>query len=222
MQNVKLFILITFVFPLIGIAQVKKIEPAKGLVLEIPKGFSLMSDDNLAQKYPTYKKPIAMFESTDGNAEMGVNAAVNKWRNNNLSILRDMYKSTISSVFAEVEFIQEGNIVEMNGRKFVYFEFTSAIKDDKRLDENTTVTRRYNFIVYTLYASRILVFNFNSTFNSRAQWMPIAASIMNSIQINAKLKLDQYVPFKAAGPQPKAIPGRRDMQMEAIKKLKKE
>ncbi len=219
MPNAKLFLIFCSILPLLSVSQTKKVEPSKGLVLYIPENFTLMSDDNLAQKYPTYKKPIAMYESRDKKAEMGVNAAVNTWRNNNLNILKDMYKSTIASVFAEVDFIQDGTIVEVNGRKFVYFEFTSAIKDDKRIDETTIVTRRYNYLAYTIYANRILVFNFNSTYISRAEWTQKAVEIMKSIKVSDKLKLDKYVPFQAAGPQPKEISGRKDMQMEALKKL---
>lgn len=202
-------------------AQSKKIAPYKGISLKLPSAFVVMADDDIAQKYPTYKKPLAMYVSKDATAEFGINAAVNNWSNKNLEVLRSIYRSTIMSIFYNVNFSKDGEIATINDRKYVLFEFTSEIKDDKRIDESTVLMRRYNYLAYTIYANKILIFNFNADFKKREQWAPQANEIIQSIKISNNLKLPDFVPYKTEGPQPKEIKGRRDIQMEAIKKLNK-
>ncbi|MFN0048348.1 MAG: hypothetical protein ACKVOU_04420 [Cytophagales bacterium] len=218
MRNPSILYFSLFFSSFLGFSQLKKNEPQKGLELSLPATFTLMSDDDLAQKYPSYKKPIAMYESEDRNAEMGVNAAVNKWKNYNLGVIKDVYKSTISTIFTEVNFIQDGNIVDINDRKYVIFEFTSAIIDDKRVDNNPVSTRRYNYLAYTIYQKKILVFNFNSTFGSKSEWMPMAVQIMKSIKISDRLKIKEFEPYRAQGPRPTRVAGDKNKEQEALMK----
>lgn len=198
--------------------QFKKVEPIKGLQLSVPNTFKLMSDDDIAQKYPSYKKPIAVFESENKTAELGINSAVYRWKNYNLSVIRDVYKSTISTVFSEVNFIQDGNIVTINDKKYVVFEFTSTLVDDKRLDNNPVFTRRYNYLAYTIHEKKILIFNFNSSYESREEWMPLANQMMQSIKISNKLKIKEFTPYKIEARQPTRVAGDKNKEQEKLMK----
>ena len=201
------------------ISEAKKTEPIKGLTFILPANFSIMNDDDIAQKYPTYKKPLAMYNSQDKEADFGVNHAVNRWYNANLTILRDMYKSTINSVFTNVDYIQEGVIKTINGRNFIVFEFTSELTEEKRIDEKDVRLRTYSFMCYTLHDAKILVFNFTTRAHYQSKWAPVAATIMNSITISPKLKVGDFTPYKVDRPLPKTNL-KNDPQMEAIKRLR--
>lgn len=196
-------------------ANFKKVEPVKGIKYEMPEDFLQMTDDDMAQNYPTYKKPLIMFNSPDKKADFGVNSAVNRWNNKNLSVLKDMYKSTISSVFTSVTFIQEG-IVQINNRSYIVFEFNSELVDEKRFDGKATITRKYSYLLYTIYENKILVFNFTCESGSKGTWAPVAKRMMNSIEISNKLKLQDFEPFEVDRPLPKS----NDPQMEMIRKMK--
>lgn len=191
----------------------------KGIYATLPSDFTVMSDDDIAQKYPTYKKPLAMYTHKSNEADFGVNHTANRWVNKNLEVLRDMYKSTISSVFADVEWFNEGEIREINGRKYVLFEFISELRDERRPNEIATVAKKYTYIAYTVHDNRVLIFNFNGTASQKHVWTPVAESVINSLEINPKLKLPDFEPYRTQGPQPVEPQGRTDTQLEAIKKL---
>ena len=196
----------------------RKTQLIKGLSAKLPNTFVIMADDDIAQKYPTHKKPLAMYTSPDKFADFGVNYAVNQWNNRNLTVLRDIYKSTISSVFTHVEYLQEGIIKKINDRDFIVFEFVSELTDDKRPDNRNFTVRNYSYIVYTLVDKKILIFNFTSTVQTKDKWLPVANAIMNSINISENIKIEDYVPVEVERKMPKGKSN--DPQMEMIMKMK--
>lgn len=200
-------------------SEYKKKELIRGITALIPLDFEIMSDDDMAQKYPTYKKPLVMYNDKNKEADFGLNAAVNKWPNTNLQVLKDMYKSTISSVFTTVEYVQNGVISKINGRNHIVFEFVSELVDDKRVDEKTLTVRKYTYLSYTLQDNKILIFNFTCSAGKKDAWNKVASIIMNSLKISSKVKLENFKPFVVDRPLPKTN-GKNDPQMEAIKKLR--
>ncbi|MDX2188927.1 MAG: hypothetical protein SFY32_03615 [Bacteroidota bacterium] len=197
----------------------KKTEPIKGIMLSLPPSFVTMTDDEIASKFPTYKKPLAMFVSQDKTADFGINVAVNRWQNKNLIVLRDMYKSTISSIFSEIDYKIEGDIVKINNREFILFEFTSKYTDENNKSESTIALKNYSYIAYTLYNQKILIFNFTSTYGESGKWAAVANSLIKSIEITDKLELKEFEPYQVNRPQPKGTEG--DPQMKIIKQMKK-
>jgi hypothetical protein len=195
----------------------KKVQLIKGLSAALPKEFIVMIDDDIAQKYPTQKKPLAMYNSTDKSADFGVNYAINKWNNKNLSVLKDIYKSTISSVFTSVTYLQDGLIKNVNGREYIVFEFVSELVDDKRPDSKNFTVRNYSYLMYTIVDKKILVFNFTSVASGKEKWMPVASAIMTSIVITDKFKIEDYTPFEPDRPP---LPKSNDKQMEMIRKMR--
>jgi hypothetical protein len=198
-------------------SSLKKTTLIKGLTMKLPKDFVVMADDDIAQKYPTHKKPLAMYNNVEKTADFGLNFAVNRWNNKNLSVLRDIYKSTISSVFTNVVYKQEGIIKKINGKDFIVFEFVSELVDDKRVDNRPITTRNYSYIQYTLADKKILIFNFTTTVFEKDKWASIASEMMESIEISDKLEITDYVPVEAN--QTKKVEA-NDPQMKIIKGMK--
>ena len=51
----------------------------EGVTLLIPNNFVEMSDEEIASKYFTPKRPLAIFRSPDRKAEIGVNSSIFEW-----------------------------------------------------------------------------------------------------------------------------------------------
>lgn len=198
-----------------------KSSPVKGLSLKLPSTFKKMTDDEISERYPSFKKPFLMYISDDKKADLGINYSVNKWQNRNLDILKDMYKSTIMSIFSEVEFLQDGVIKDINNRKWVVFELYSTFVEDKRIDESTISTKKYSYLAYTTIQNKVIIYNFSCYKRDAEKFALYANAIINSISISDKIKLPDYEPYKTQGPQPVKVKGRKDNQLEAIEELNK-
>ena len=57
----------------------KRIRVKEGVSLLIPTNFIEMSDEEIASKYFTPKRPLAIFRSPDKKAEIGINSSIFEW-----------------------------------------------------------------------------------------------------------------------------------------------
>lgn len=189
----------------------------KGISLAVPENFLLMSDDDMAQKYPSYRKPIGVY--SDKKTDISINYSINKWNNKNLDILKSMYKATISSVFTDVEFIQDGVIKKVNDRDFIVFEFISNLVEENGPKKGASL-KTYSYLAYTLYKNKVLILNMNTQVQERNNWANTFGKIFESFEITDKLQLDVFKPYEAENKQmPKG--GRDDVQMKLLKKMGK-
>ncbi|TAG53400.1 MAG: hypothetical protein EAZ27_10875 [Cytophagales bacterium] len=189
----------------------------KGISLAVPEKFLLMSDDDMAQKYPSYRKPIGVY--SDKKTDISINYSINKWNNKNLDILKSMYKATISSVFTDVEFIQDGVIKKVNDRDFIVFEFISNLVEENGPKKGASL-KTYSYLAYTLYKNKVLILNMNTQVQERNDWANTFGKIFESFVITDKLQLDVFKPYEAENKQmPKG--GQEDVQMKLLKKMGK-
>ncbi len=197
----------------------KSIDIKKGISLQIPDNFNLMSDDDIAQKYPSYRKPLAVYSNSKKSVDIGVNYTINKWNNSNLSILKSMYKATISSVFTDVSFFQDGVIKKVNDRDFIVFEFISTLTEENGPNQGKSM-RTYTYLAYTIFQKKVLVFNMNAEALERNNWAATFENVFGSIKISNKLELDAFTPFEAENkPVPKS--SSTDTQLKLLKRLGK-
>ena len=66
-----------------------------GISVGIPTSFHEMDDDEIADKYYTYRRPLKMFSDEAGTANFGVNLSVTPWQDGDIKILYDVYKANI-------------------------------------------------------------------------------------------------------------------------------
>ena len=165
-----------------GIAQGQKLVTTKvadNIKLKLPKNFAPMSDEDKAQRYESSRLPLALFTSPDRVADFGVNRAYSVWRESDLEMLAEFYEASIMELYDKVEFVGKG-IKEVNGKKFVFFEFTSVVYPENQFQGNIA---KYTYLMYALDQGTTYIFNFSSEKNAQNRWQPVARQVMASIRI---------------------------------------
>jgi len=162
--------------------ELKRQKITKEISMEIPVGFTDMAQGERVDKYVSSKAPLAMFTSQDRLVDLGINENSSAWPGDDLEILQSLYKANISNLFTQVDFIQE-EIKEIDGRKFIVFEFVSRITDEETTFGGNTSISKYTYIQYTLRNERVLLFNFSCPKRLRQQWQTTAKNMMESIRI---------------------------------------
>jgi len=168
-------------------AQIKlqKVKPTPGVTMLMPEGFTLMNDDMLAKKYFSPKKPTAMYTDASGEVDLGINFTNNYWQEQDIPMLKDLYKGSLRANYTKVEFLQE-NIIRINKRDFIVLEFVGIVSDEdskaNALGRKNQISK-YNYLMYTVVENRIVVVNFNCPTKYQAQWQAIVPKIMESVKI---------------------------------------
>lgn len=164
-----------------------KIKVTESIVMSMPDVFRPMTDDEIADRYFTTKRPMAMYTSMDRTVDLGINKSVTQWRESDLGIMKDFYKTNIFSLYDNVQMLNEG-MEEINGRNYAYFEFVSTVKADKNSIVNKKAITKYTYIQYTIVNGYSMVFNFTCPSIQRPTWSKKAKAMMQSVSIKKSLK----------------------------------
>lgn len=181
-----LFALTNFINPFAqgGLVKMKINE---SITMSIPEDFRPMTNDEIADRYFTIKRPMALFTDQSLTADLGVNKSITNWAEKDLEIMKSFQKSNIYSLYDNINMLNEG-IQEVNGRKFAYFEFVSSVKEG----ENTFVKKgdinKYTYIQYTIINGQSLVFNFTCPSRNKDMWREKVGQIMKTIELKKNLK----------------------------------
>jgi hypothetical protein len=163
-------------------APMAKVKLTDRISVNLPSDFVPMNDNDIARKYVSYRKPVAMYTSADGMIDFGLNYSANKWTGSNLKVLKDFYKASILSLYNEVVFTQE-TIKKINDQDFIVFEFVSEVKGDPNAVNYSGGVKKYTYIEYTIFDEVMLVFNFTAPAQVKDKWNSTAAEIMNSVKL---------------------------------------
>jgi hypothetical protein len=184
------FLLLVFVAGFTGddpkLTQTKLVD---GISIGLPKEFYVMSDDDIAIKYPSTKKPLAMYTNIDRVVDFGLNVTKSKIPGTDLSVLKDFYKATILETYDKVSFIQD-TIHTVNGKRLIAFEFVSTSDGIKK----------YSFFQYALVNGFIYIFNYTLPETLKDQWQPTVKASMNTIRIDPR-KLYDVAPANPKEPE---------------------
>ena len=101
---------------------------ASGLSVGVPAGFTPLPDDGIAVKYPSPRKPLAVYSNPSGRVDYSVAVRPTTFESFDYGVLIKIYKSSIQRLYTKVDFIKE-DIRTVNGRDFMYFEFVSTVAD---------------------------------------------------------------------------------------------
>jgi len=192
MKNI---LLISLAFVLLSAKEPKLItqKMVDGITVGMPKDFTQMSDDDIANKYPSTKKPVSMYTNLDRTVDFGLNISKSRWGGLDLTILKDIFHSTIVESYDTVMFLQE-DIISINGRPYVRYEYNSLFDN----------TQGYHYLLISILAktvgeaevdteklapenaNHLLIFNFYCAKPFQEKYQPIARSMMQSIQVNTK------------------------------------
>jgi hypothetical protein len=178
----RIFFLIPLIF--LGFDQPKlvKTKVADGITASIPQGWHPMDDMDFIQRYPSVRAPIAAFTNEDRLIDFSINISATRWPDADMKLAQQFFKASISNLLDRVEFINEG-VHEVNGKKFLYFEFESRVNGNREKEGLTDPILKYTYLQYLIQPGRTLVFSFNCPRRERETWQPIARAIMKSVKV---------------------------------------
>lgn len=149
------------------------------LSVKVPVDFQKLTDDQIADKVITPRKPLVMYSSPNGSADFSVsagNSARNPWQDSDLKMMAQFQKSNIRQLFTSVNFIQE-RIIKVHGQEFAMFEFISELKE-----KGKPAIKKYNHIRYTIKKKNTLIFSFICPEAERPLYDGMAEEIMGSVK----------------------------------------
>ncbi len=201
MNRLLLLVLLPLSFSLLSMDTPKmpKRKIYDGVSILMPEDFVVMSDNDIAARYPSTKKPLAVYMSADTKADFSMNNTKAKFAGQDTKMLREIYRATIietydtSSVGGDdpfrndrvkksFKFLSEG-IKTVNKKEYAYFEYTSEFGSVKK----------YNYIMYAVHKKHVLIFNFSCDQRAMKTYQPIAHAMMNSVKVSPKLTMPDYV-----------------------------
>ncbi|MDP4680044.1 MAG: hypothetical protein NWS46_06710 [Cyclobacteriaceae bacterium] len=159
----------------------------ESISMSIPQDFRPMTNDEIADRYFTTKRPMALFTDPSLTADLGVNKSITNWAEKDIEIMKSFQKSSIYSLYDNINMLSEG-IQEVNGRKFAYFEFVSSVKDEDNAFVRKGDINKYTYIQYAIINGQSLVFNFTCPSRNKDMWQEKVGQIMKSIELKKNLK----------------------------------
>ena len=157
-----------------------RVNISEDISIKVPKQLSPVPDGQIRNRHVHFRKPLALYTDANNEIDLAFNQNPTRWREEDISILKDFYKSNILNLYDDVEFSKE-EITEIRGKNFVVFEFISSVKGDANSIRRNTALRKYTYIQYTIFNGSTLVCNLTTPINLKARWAGIAPEIMNSI-----------------------------------------
>ena len=149
--------------------------------MKIPESFSSMTDGERIGKYVSSRAPVAMYSSQDRLVDLGINTNIIQLARGDEEKMRSFYRGTFETLFDEIKYYQD-TIKEINGRKFIVFEFLSTLKEENAFS-GPSIERNYTYIQYTSYHDQVLLFNFGCKPRLMQEWQPIAKEMMESVKV---------------------------------------
>ena len=152
------------------------------ITLGLPLGFMPTPDSELAQRYPSVRRPIAAYTNRDGEADFSVNTSATQWPDGNVEMASMFFKSALYNLYDRVDMIEEG-ILEQYGKRYIFFEFESRVEGNRMAMDQQSAVRKYIYIYYLVEPGRTLVFAFNTESRYKQKWQPITREMMASIKV---------------------------------------
>jgi hypothetical protein len=180
-----LFILLGLLFSFhVGMGQHKfvKTKVSEDVRMMLPETLFPMTDEEIASKYLSSRKPMATFASMDKAADFALNSSTASWAGNDMEMMKKFYKSTIANLHTDVQFITE-EVRNINNRDFLVFEFIARVSDEGNTVRGPQHLEKYNYIQYTVVNGRALIFNFSCPAKQKDKWRESAETMMNSVKI---------------------------------------
>ncbi len=151
---------------------------------EIGDEISMLVPAELTRANPAMQRStspaLAMFITTDGQTDLAVNYAQLRWGEADPKLLSQFYKANILNLYDQVNMLDEG-IKEINGRAYIYFEFSGDIVDEPNAFAAERKSSDYTYIMYTIQDNGVLIFRFTSPASRMNYWRRPVAEVMQSI-----------------------------------------
>lgn len=180
----KKVILLLSIVSLFGFTPSKliKTKVAEGITVSLPPELAPMTTDDIVQRYPSVRAPLAAYTDLNRTLDFSVNISATQWPDANLEMAQKFFKASIHSFYDRVDMIDEG-IHEVHKKKLIFFEFESRVNGNKMTLGEQQPVFRYTYIQYLVEPERTLVFTFNSPKASKEDWQANVRAMMKTIRI---------------------------------------
>lgn len=173
-KTISLFIALLFL-NIVGFSQVlleKTSLLEKQIEMLIPTGFSQLSKEMIANKYPTATdKPNWAIADKDAKVNLAYTYTQLFMDDNSIPGYSDELLTKIRTNLKNIEYIDDGILLQ-DGKNIGYIKFISQAKNEKI----------FNYFFYISLNNRLLLFNFTCTNKWRDKWEVKAEEIANSIR----------------------------------------
>lgn len=163
-----------------------KTKVADNITVMLPKGFFKMMPSDIAQRYPSVRKPIGAYTNEERLVDFSVNISATQWRDSDIKIAKDFFKASIINLYDRVNIINE-EIKTIGDREFIVFEFDSRINGDQRALGSAEPIRAYSYVQYMISKGKTIVFTFNCPAQRKQAWQETARKVMNSVSVKGKI-----------------------------------
>ncbi len=138
-----------------------------------PKGFTKMTEEMLAIKYPAgANKPQWVLSDEDATVNLAYNYTTYKIDDNGIPGFTDEMLTVLKTNRKDIEFIDDGILLQ-DGKNIGYIKFISEAKDQKV----------FNFLFYISVDNRLLLFTFNCINRLRKKWEASADEMAASLRL---------------------------------------
>lgn len=159
-----------------------KTKVTDGITISLPAELSPMTDDDMTQRYPSVRAPLAAYTDLNRTLDFSVNISATQWPDADLEMAQKFFKSSLYSFYDRVDILQEG-IHEVHKKKLIYFEFESRVNGNRMALGEQQPVFRYTYIQYLVEPKRTLVFTFTSPKASKEDWQETVRTMMKTIKI---------------------------------------
>lgn len=185
MLSISLFImLLSGTEPLQGPGTVP-VKIGNAISLQLPSSLGLQTAAEVNRRYVAARPPLALYSDASDQVDFSVNKAITRWGEDDYEIMKSFYKSTIMGLYSEVQFLSE-EIRQIDGRKFVAFEFIGRVIPEEGTTQSESAEVRYSQILYTIAGDEAVLFNFSCAGRLQDEWSSRASAIMKSIRITGQ------------------------------------
>ena len=178
----KILILIVIVLSGFTTEKLIKTKVADGITVSLPESLIPMTEEDLVQRYPSVRAPLAAFTNVDRTVDFSINTSATQWPDQDINMAQKFFKSGIYNLFDRVDIIEEG-IHPIHKKKMIYFEFESRVNGNKMKQGEQSPVFRYSYIQYLVERDRTLVFSFNCPRDQKEQWQETARAMMKSLKV---------------------------------------
>ncbi|WP_151089332.1 hypothetical protein [Hymenobacter baengnokdamensis] len=154
---------------------------APGLSVAVPVGFAPLPDQGIALKYPSPRKPLAVYSNPSGRVDYSVSVRPTTF-GPDYNVLLAMYKASVQRLYTKVDFLTQ-EVRKVNGRDVVALEFVSMLSDSRRSAAALAPIKKYEYIEYAVQGQQLYIFSFSAPAEEQAQWRPVAQAVMADISL---------------------------------------
>lgn len=154
---------------------------APGLAVAVPVGFTPLPEAGIALKFPSPRKPLAVYSNPSGRVDYSVAVRPTTF-GPDYNVLLPMYKASVQRLYTKVEFLTQ-EVRKVNGRDFVALEFISTLSDSRRSANALAPLKKYEYIEYAVAGQQLYIFSFSAPAEEQAQWRPVAQAALGDISL---------------------------------------